>query len=83
MEPDYKYALNIQEGMEIASSDGNSPSFRTLSQINFNEDKVDSKREVSVYERDTIGNLHFIFLKKMPSKCRYFDIQKCNGWRCK
>jgi len=39
MEPDLKYALNIQEGMEVASSDGNSPPFRTLSQINFNEDK--------------------------------------------
>mgnify|MGYP001348018422 FL=1 len=64
MEPDYKYALNIQEGMEIASSDGNSPSFRTLSQINFNEDKVDSKREVSVYERDTIGQPTFYLLKK-------------------
>ena len=54
MEPDFKYALNIQEGMEISSSDGNSPSFRTLSQINFNEDKKDSMRGVSVYERDSI-----------------------------
>ena len=64
MEPDFKYALNIQEGMEISSSDGNSPSFRTLSQINFNEDKQDSMREVSVYERDSIGQPTFYLLKK-------------------
>lgn len=64
MEPDLKYALNIQEGMEVASSDGNSPPFRTLSQINFNEDKKESPREVSVYERDSIGQPTFYILKK-------------------
>lgn len=64
MEPDFKYALNIQEGMEVSSSDGNSPPFRTLNQINFNEEKKDSLREVSVYERDSIGQPTFYLLKK-------------------
>ena len=64
MEPDYKYALNIQEGMEVGSSDGNASTFRTLSAVNFNENKKDSPREVSVYERDSIGQPTFYLLRK-------------------
>ena len=64
MEPDYKYALNIQEGMEVGSSDGNATTFRTLNAVNFNENKKDSPREVSVYERDSIGQPTFYLLRK-------------------
>ena len=63
-EPDFRFALNIQEGMEISSSDGMSPPFRTLKQINFNENTELSPREVSVYERDDVGQPTFYLLKK-------------------
>ena len=63
-EPDFRYALNIQEGMEITSSDGNSPSFRTIKQINFGEDNEYSRREVSIYERDDVGQPTFYLVKK-------------------
>ena len=63
-EPDYKYALNIQDGMEIASGDGSTPPFRTLSQVNFGEDTKFSPREVSVYERDDVGQPTFYLLRK-------------------
>ena len=64
MEPDMKFTLNIQEGMEISSSDGNSPPFRTISQINFGENTVNSPVEISVYERDNVGQPTFYLLKK-------------------
>ena len=63
-EPDFKFALNILEGMEISSSDGASPPFRTLKQINFKEDTKFSPLEVSVYERDEVGQPTFYLLKK-------------------
>lgn len=63
IEPDYKYALNIQEGMEIGSS-VNSITFKTTNAINFNENSKFSPTEVSVYERDNIGQPTFYLLKK-------------------
>jgi hypothetical protein len=63
-EPDTRYALNIQEGMEISSSDGNSPSFRTINQINFGENSESSPREISIYERDDMGQPTFYLVKK-------------------
>lgn len=63
-EPDYTYALTIQPGMEISSSDGRSTTFRTISSVNFNENRSDSQRNVSVYERDTTGQPTFYLLKK-------------------
>ena len=63
-EPDFRFALNIQEGLEISSSDGQSPPFRTTKQINFNETTDFSPREVSVYERDDVGQPTFYLLKK-------------------
>lgn len=64
LKPDMRYALNIQEGMEVVSSDGNSATFRTLKQINFNEDTKASPLSTSVYERDEIGQPTFYLLKK-------------------
>lgn len=63
-EPDYTYALTIQPGMEISSSDGRSTTFRTISSVNFNENRPESQRSVSIYERDDTGQPTFYLLKK-------------------
>ena len=63
-EPDYKYALTIQPGMEISSSDGRSATFRTVGSVNFNEDRPETQRTVSIYERDDTGQPTFYLLKK-------------------
>ena len=63
-EPDYKYALNIQSGMEITSRDGSATKFRTINAISFKENKQDSVRNISVYERDSFGQPTFYLLQK-------------------
>lgn len=62
--PDFKYALNIQPGMEVSSSDGQSTTFRTLNSVNFGQNTKDSEREISVYDRDETGQPTFYLLKK-------------------
>lgn len=63
-EPDFKYALNIQPGMEISSSDGQATTFRTLDSVNFGENTNSSSTEISVYDRDEAGQPTFYLLKK-------------------
>lgn len=63
-EPDLKYALTILEGMEITSSDGGTTPFRTLNQINFSENTQENPTEISVYERDSVGQPTFYLLRK-------------------
>ena len=63
-EPDFKYALNIREGMEVKSRDGSSTTFRTLHAISFSENTQDSIRNISVYDRDSFGQPTFYLLQK-------------------
>jgi len=62
--PDFKYALNIQPGMEVSSSDGQGTTFRTLNSVNFGQNTKDSEREIRVYDRDETGQPTFYLLKK-------------------
>ena len=63
-EPDFKYALNIREGMEVTSRGGSSTKFRTLNPISFAENNQSSKTNISVYERDSFGQPTFYLLQK-------------------
>lgn len=66
IEPDFKYSLNIQAGMEVQSSDTTTTIFRTLDAVNFYEDTPANPREVSVFSRDdNSGQPTFYLLKKL------------------
>jgi len=60
--PDEKFALNIREGMQVSNNVGTS--FLTTEPINFAVDTPLSKRELSVYSRDSTGVPTFFLLKK-------------------
>ena len=64
VEPDIKFALNIDEGMEIVSSGGSSTIFRTTEPINFGMDEPSSPTEISVFQRDQLGQPQFYLLNK-------------------
>ena len=55
--PDYRYALSIQNGMQVGTQDD--IKFRSLENIDFNDNP-----EVSVYEIDGAGNITYYLLKK-------------------
>ena len=63
MQPDYKFSLNIVEGMEIISS--NSITFRTLSPVDFSVNTVQDPLEVTVFQRDDAGQPQFFLLRKI------------------
>jgi hypothetical protein len=63
-EPDMKYALNIQEGMEVVSTGESSIKFRTTEPANFGVSDVNSPVDISVFQRDQIGQPTFYLLKK-------------------
>ena len=52
--PDYKYALAIQEGMQVQGT-SQSP-FRTLTAVDFSINTPYDPLDISVYSRDTAGN---------------------------
>ena len=62
--PDMKYALNIQSGMEIRSSENSEVVFRTTNSVQFAENTTESPLEISVFERDSSGQALFYLLKK-------------------
>jgi hypothetical protein len=62
--PDMKYALNIQEGMQILSNADSETAFRTLDSINFSEKTTENPTHVQVFQRDANGQPSFYLLKK-------------------
>ena len=60
--PDYRYALNIQPGMEVLSE--NNTLFRTTDAVNFRVSSSNDPIDISVYEIDTGGNVQYYLLKK-------------------
>jgi len=62
-EPDWKYALNIKEQMQISSTDS-ATFFLTTEPVNFAEEK---NRTVSIFERDSDNTPLFYLVKKLVS----------------
>jgi hypothetical protein len=60
--PDYRYALSIQDNMQVQSESG--IKFRTLNQVDFTYSSSLDPTEVSVYEIDNSGNVQYYLLKK-------------------
>ena len=60
--PDWRYALNINSGMQVVSE--NDTLFRTLTSVNFAASSSNDPTDVSVYEIDTSGNVQYYLLKK-------------------
>jgi len=60
--PNFKYALNISEGMQVSTNNG--VSFRTLHPVNFNIDTASDPRQITIYSRDSFGNPNFFLLQK-------------------
>ena len=60
--PDYKYALAIQEGMQVQGT-SQSP-FRTLTAVDFSINTPYDPLDISVYSRDTAGNPQLFLLHK-------------------
>jgi len=63
MQPDYKYALNILEGMGAANSTG--VTFRTLAPVDFSVNTQTDPTEVTVFQRDNSNQPQFFLLRKM------------------
>ena len=64
VEPDTKFALNIDEGMEVISSGGSATIFRTTEPVNFGLDEASSPTEISVFQRDQLGQPQFYLFNK-------------------
>ena len=62
--PDMKYALNIQEGMQILSNSDSSVAFRTTDTINFADKSTTNPTKIQVFQRDANGQPTFYLLKK-------------------
>ena len=62
--PDMRFALNIESGMEVRSSENPDSIFKTTNSINFSENREDSPLEITVFERDSAGQASFYMLKK-------------------
>lgn len=60
--PDFRYALSIQPGMRVSTS--NNISFRTIDSINFNFSSSFDPTDVSVYETDPATSTPTYFLLK-------------------
>ena len=65
--PDMKYALNIQEGMQILSNSDSSVAFRTTDTINFADKSTTNPTKIQVFQRDANGQPTFYLLKKSVS----------------
>lgn len=64
-EPDYTYALNVIEGMEVTSNSDSTIVFRTTQPINFSTNTQDDPTEITVYSRDNFGVPQFFLLRKV------------------
>ena len=62
--PDLKFTLNIDEGLEVVSSTGSAIIFRTTEPVNFSVDESSSPTEISVFQRDNLGQPQFYLFKK-------------------
>jgi archaellum component FlaF (FlaF/FlaG flagellin family) len=63
--PDFRYALEVQEGMTIESSENSDVEFRTLENVNFNYSSSSNPTKVSIYKvDDTTGVPQFYLLQK-------------------
>ena len=63
--PDYTYALIIEEGMQASSTLDSTITFRTNETVNFNFSSSNDPTDVSIYERDGgTGEPTFYLLKK-------------------
>jgi hypothetical protein len=62
--PDYRYALIVNSGMQIASKADSSVVFRTLEDVNFAHSGSDNPTTATVWETDAVGNPTFFVLKK-------------------
>jgi hypothetical protein len=60
--PDYRYALNINSGMEVTSLAG--VDFRSIEPVNFRTSGSNDPIDISVYEIDASGNVQYYLLKK-------------------
>ena len=60
--PDYRYALNINAGMQVSNTAG--VNFRSLEPINFRSSGSNDPIDISVYELDADGNVQYYLLKK-------------------
>ena len=63
-EPDYNYALILNEGMQVASSTNNAIGFYVPEKVNFAVSSSTDSVEVSVYTVDNVGNPTQYLLKK-------------------
>jgi len=62
--PDWRYALIVNSGMQIASKADSSVVFRTLEDVNFAHSSSDDPTTATVWETDDQGNPTFFVLKK-------------------
>jgi len=60
--PDYRYALNINAGMQVSNTAG--VNFRSLEPIDFRSSGSNDPIDISVYELDADGNVQYYLLKK-------------------
>lgn len=63
--PDMRYALNIEPGMEVRSSENADIVFRTTQPIVFAENTQESPLTIKVFQRDTAGQPVYYLLKKL------------------
>lgn len=63
--PDFRYCLNIKQGMEVSSDSPTKPiKFRTIQDVDFTFSSSLAPTEISVYEIDGSGNVQYYLLKK-------------------
>jgi hypothetical protein len=63
--PDFRYALNIKHGMQVATDSVTAPiKFRTIQDVDFTFSSSLSPMDISVYEIDGSGNVQYYLLKK-------------------
>lgn len=60
--PDFKYALQINEGMVVSGDEG--VEFRTIDPVDFRYSSSYDPTEITVYSLDTDGNIEYFLLKK-------------------
>lgn len=63
--PDFRYCLNIRQGMQVATDSATAPiKFRTIQDVDFTFSSSLSPTDISVYEIDGSGNVQYYLLKK-------------------
>ena len=63
--PDYRYALKINSGMSVSSTDNKAVAFKTLRDVNFAYSSNYDPTEKSIYQTDSSGTPTFFLLKKI------------------